>query len=166
MNLTLIFSLFVLTGSAQPAGKTYESKVHKFRVETLVEKQGVVWGFDFLKDGNIIFTERDGNLKILNLATKAVSPVSGAPKVWANGQGGLLDIRVDPENPTTLFMTYVKPIAGKGGTTALATAELSGKSLEDLKELFVAEEASDEGVHFGSRIEFDKAGHVFFAMGD
>lgn len=137
-----------------------------FRYEVLTKQDDVIWGFDFVDARRVIFTQRNGRIKILDLASKRVAEITGAPEVYENGQGGLLDIRVDPSDSSVLFLTYSKPITGNGGTTALARAKLQGNTLTNLKDLLVTDQPSTQGVHFGSRIEFDGAGHVFFTVGD
>jgi glucose/arabinose dehydrogenase len=150
---------------AAPPDRTYESEGMKFRIENLVNQRDVIWGFDFLADGRIIFTEREGAIRIFDPATRNVVNVSGAPSVWSNGQGGLLDIRVHPTERTKIYITYSEPVGG-GATTALASATLSGTELKQFKKLLSAGDANSNGIHFGSRIEFDGRGHVFFTVGD
>lgn len=77
--------------------KVYTSEGQKFKIETLIEQKNVIWGFDFLQDGRIIFTEREGFIKIFDPKTKSISEVTGVPEVWSRGQGGMLDIRVHPK---------------------------------------------------------------------
>lgn len=145
--------------------KVYQSEGQKFEMETLTQQQDVIWGFDFLSDGKIIFTERSGVLKVFDPKTKATNIIKGAPPVWANGQGGLLDVRVHPSPTNKIYLTYSEPV-GKGATTALASATLNGTELKDFKKLFSAHEANNNDIHFGSRIEFDGQGHVFITVGD
>lgn len=147
------------------AQKTYESAGQKFRYESLIKREDVVWGFDFLSDGKIIFTERSGKLNVFDPKTKQVTVVSGTPAVWVEGQGGLLDVRVHPSRPSEIYITY-STADGKGGTTALGRGTLNGNKLTDFKQLFKAFSESKNGEHFGSRIEFDNEGHIFFTVGD
>ncbi len=143
----------------------YISREAKFKFEVLQQQQDIVWGFDFLNDKQIIFTERGGALRILDLETKKVTDVSGAPKVWVKGQGGLLDVRVHPKKRNIIFLTYSEPV-GKKATTAFAMATLDKDKLTNFKKIISAEEASDESIHFGSRIEFDGQGHIFVTIGE
>lgn len=160
-----IFFIFVVTliFSQGTYAKTYQSEGQKFEMEVLTQQQDVIWGFDFLSDGKIIFTERSGVLKVFDPKTKATNTIKGAPPVWANGQGGLLDVRVHPSN--RIYLTYSEPV-GRGATTALASATLAGSELQGFKKLFSAHEANSNDIHFGSRIEFDGQGHVFITVGD
>jgi len=112
----------------------------------------------------MIFTERSGAIGILDLKTKTVKLVEGAPKVWAEGQGGMLDVRVQPKTQK-IFFSYSEP-KGDGATTALGSADLSGHTFKNFKQLLSASHPNDNTQHFGSRIEFDGKGHVFLTIGD
>lgn len=160
--LSLLFS-FLLCWSFAPAAQSV-------KYEVLHEADDVIWGFDFLSESEIIFTLRGGELKKLNWKTGKVSPVSGAPEVRSRGQGGLLDVRVHPQNPRQIFLTYAKPVGRSEATTALATAVLSESDqtslqLKELKDIFVAGAPSDESFHFGSRVEFSGE-YLFMSIGD
>lgn len=131
--------------------------------EVLVSHQDVIWGFDFLKDGRIIFTERGGKLFVYNPKTKKEVAITGIPKVYTAGQAGLLDVRVHPTNGY-VYLTYSEPVGDKS-TTAMGRGKLNGTNLEFTK-LFSAYEPNDNDIHYGSRIEFDGKGHMFITVGD
>lgn len=145
--------------------KVFESEGRKFRVQTLLKRDDVVWGFDFLSSAKIVFTERGGRIGVYELGAKSATDVKGAPKVWEHGQGGLLDVRVHPTDKTKLYLTYSEP-SGRGATTTLASANLRGNELKDFKILLSTDAGNRNEIHFGSRIEFDGGGHVFFTVGD
>lgn len=144
--------------------KDFESEKQKVKYEILTERKDIIWGFDFLKDGRMIFTERGGKLFLFDPKTKQVMGVKGVPAVHAKGQGGLLDVRVHPTN-SKIYLTYSEP-NGKKSATALAVASLVGDSLVDFKKIYTAHEADSGDIHYGARIEFDGKGHVFIAIGD
>lgn len=160
--VSVFFSLPLSQGAEHP---TFTTDGYKYRFEVLTKTKEVIWGFDFLKDGRIIFTERSGALKIFDPQKKIATSVTGVPKVWDKGQGGLLDVRVHPDDPNVIFFTYSKPVQ-KNGTTALARATLKNNQLTDIKDFVVAKEPNSETIHFGSRIEFDLHGHIFMTIGD
>lgn len=136
----------------------------KLSYELVKDKLDIVWGMDFNGD-DLIFTERDGDIKRLNLKSKKVTTITGAPKVYARGQGGMLDIKYHPKNKEQVYFTYSKKV-GDYYTTALATAKIKENQLIDLKDLLVGKGKSDTRRHFGSRITFDGQGHLFFSIGD
>ncbi len=167
---TLSMFLFALHFSfislAKPTAATSEkSEAHDFKFENLHSEDSVIWGFDFLPDQKIIFTRRDGTLKIFDPATKSVTNVTGTPKVWAEGQGGLLDVRVHPKIQNRIYLSYSE-LQGKEGSTVVAMATLKNTNLSDLKKIFVGNNLNDGGMHFGSRIEFDGKGFIYISLGE
>jgi glucose/arabinose dehydrogenase len=151
----------------QSQGYAYESAGQSFKIDVLTEQKDCIWGFDFLPSGNIVFTQRDGELKQLNVNTHDVITIKNIPEVAATGQGGLLDVRVHPKFNSThwLYLTYSVALPS-GMTTRLARAELADGALTHLEVLFTAFEANDNRIHFGGRIEFDGQGHLFLSMGE
>jgi glucose/arabinose dehydrogenase len=151
----------------QSQGNAYESAGHSFKIDVLTEQKDCIWGFDFLPSGNIVFTQRDGELKQLNVNTHEVTTIQNIPEVAAKGQGGLLDVRVHPKFNSThwLYLTYSVALPS-GMTTRLARAELTDGALTHFQVLFTAFEANNNRIHFGGRIEFDGQGHVFLSIGE
>lgn len=165
MTILKVLCFATLLAGAAAHAQTINSKVAKFQLEVVTDQSDIIWGFDFLDSDRIIFSERDGKLRILNLNTKAITNIDGAPKVRASGQGGMLDVRVHPKNAAKIFITYSEPSA-EGATTALASAILVGNKLTEFKKLFSAHEPQSENIHFGSRIVFDDKGHIFISVGE
>ncbi len=165
-TLILVFATFFLICNSFAMGNDFKSEGTNLTVETLTQQKDIIWGFDFIDANKIIFTERSGQLKILNLVTKKVETISGAPKVWEQGQGGLLDVRMHPKSKQKLFLTYSEPVDKDKGTTAFASADLEGNSLKNFRQIFSAGSPSNEVAHFGSRIEFDDQDHVYITVGD
>lgn len=145
--------------------KTYSSAGHNFVFEEMTKTDDVIWGFDFLSDGKIIFSERSGKIKIFDPRRRGIFEVKGTPAVWAEGQGGLLDIRVLPADSKKIYFTYSEPV-GKGATTSLGMADLDGFELKNFKKIFSAKEANTNQIHFGSRVEFDDKGFLYMTIGD
>lgn len=162
--LSLSFAIFFQVSLAQES--VYESAGHKFKIEVLSEQKDAVWGFDFVDAKTLIFTERGGAIRTFDLTSKKISDVKGAPAVWAKGQGGMLDIRVNPDKAGQIFITYSEPREKDKAATALAVGTLVKNELTQFKTIFSMNTANDETIHFGSRIEFDRKGHVFMTIGD
>ena len=166
MKIILICSLLFFTLSLH--GKTYISGDVAFNIEKLYEGSDVIWGFDFLKlkdASSIVFSERRGKLKHLDLKTKKIIDIQGAPKVFAQSQGGLLDVYIDHET-SQLYLTYSEPVKG-GATTSLFRGKLSA----DMKiltgeRLLQAKAVASGGIHFGSRVIVDKDGFIFISIGE
>ncbi|GAB1343943.1 PQQ-dependent sugar dehydrogenase [Gemmatimonas sp.] len=160
----LPFALTADTAGAQ--GQVLKSSAHDYRVVTVAEGFVNPWGMAFLPGGDLLVTERGGKLRIVRGGKLLPTPVAGVPAVVATGQGGLLDVALHPQfaSNRTLYLTYSKQVTG-GSTTALHMARLENDALVGGKDIFVAETKGRPG-HFGSRITFDKTGHLFISVGD
>ncbi|MBE2180827.1 MAG: PQQ-dependent sugar dehydrogenase [Chthoniobacterales bacterium] len=163
----LIFLLLaVQTLGAQDA---VTSSVHRFRVEKVAEGLDHPWGVEKLPDGRFLITERGGRLLLVSANGVEMTPVSGVPPVFAQGQGGLLDVTLHPEYADNgwIYLALSKPI-GDGALTSIVRAKLDGDRLTDLETVFDPPpgEATDKNIHFGSRIVFDGRGFMFFPVGD
>ena len=166
--LGLLFVFYSLTQSAMALTLLQtSSKGVSFQLNKVADGLGVPWGMVFIGPDQILFTERNGKIGILDTASGVITGISGGPKVMHSGQGGLLDVAVPPDfvPGDWIYFSYSKEKNGKG-VTALARAKLDGKRLVALRDLLVTRSASTTGRHFGSRITFDGTGHLFFSVGD
>ena len=164
--LFLVFSWLVQSAIGEPIFKTSRKGV-SFQVNKIADGLGVPWGMVFISPDQILFTERKGKIGILFPASGKVIRISGGPKVMHSGQGGLLDVAVPPDYAPGdwIYFTYSKELRGKS-VTALARAKRDGNRLIPLQDLLVTRSESSTSRHFGSRIAFDGAGHLFFSVGD
>ena len=125
------------------------------------------WGMAFLPDGRLLITERPGRLRIVANGRLERAPVGGLPKVYARGQGGLLDICLHPDfaRNAQLYLTY--SAEGEGGAaTVLARAEFRNNALVGVRPIFEALPRTSGGLHFGSRVVFDRAGLLYVTCGE
>lgn len=137
-------------------------------VETVLkDADGVIWAFVFLPDDRILMALREGVFKLFDPKTKKLSIVAGAPKVAADGQGGLLDLVLSPnfKKDNTIYYTY-SGIEKNGSATTLASATFVNDKLSNQKILFAARPIQSTAYHFGSRIVFDKKGHIYVSIGE
>src|SRR5690606_28859983 len=110
---TGLFSLLCLM--ATPVGAQSQDSVSSdtgtYTVETLAEGLSHPWGMAFLPDGRLLVTEREGRLRILGTDHRLAAPIPGTPQVFAAGQGGLLDVALDPDFATNgyLYLSYAEP---------------------------------------------------------
>jgi glucose/arabinose dehydrogenase len=124
------------------------------------------WAMAFLPDGDLLITERPGRLRILRDGVLDPTPVEGVPDVYASGQGGLLDVALDPDFASNrrIYLSYAAQ--GEGGAgTRVARARLGDGRLEDLEVIFEGFMAGG-GRHFGSRLGFDPEGYLFVTLGE
>ncbi|NGP87549.1 PQQ-dependent sugar dehydrogenase [Fodinibius halophilus] len=141
-----------------------------YTVQTVTTEISVPWGMAWLPDGDMLITERDGAIWRYSDGQLLNEPLDGVPEVWARSQGGLLDIAVHPNYSQNgwVYITYSSPKGGGGANTALMRAKLNEDrtKLIDKELLYKAEPNTQRGQHFGSRIEFDGEGYVYFGIGD
>ncbi|GAB4366348.1 MAG: PQQ-dependent sugar dehydrogenase [Spirochaetales bacterium] len=143
------------------------SRLETFRVVRIAAGLENPWGLAFLPDGSLLVTERPGRMVILS-PSGTKEQVEGLPPVVASGQGGLLDVVLDPDfsNSRWVYFSYIAP--GPRGTsgTAVARARLDGIRLRGLQVLYEMKRKSSSGLHFGSRIAFGKDGMLYISTGE
>ncbi|THG87276.1 PQQ-dependent sugar dehydrogenase [Pseudomonas sp. A-1] len=129
------------------------------------------WALAFLPDGQgMLVTERPGRLRRVSAAGELSAPLAGVPAVFAQGQGGLLDIALSPQFATDrlVYLSYAeRGVDGLAGT-AVGRGRLSVDlgALEDFQVIFRQQPKLSSGVHFGSRLVFDRAGYLFVTLGE
>ena len=148
-------------------GQVYESVEHDFRVVTVAEDIQHPWSIAFLPDGDMLFTQRTGELRIVRDGELLPDAVEGVPETRVINQGGLQEIALHPdfENNRIVYVSYSKP-NGSRGTTALIRARFENDRLNDVEEIFEADAWNERGGHFGAKIAFDEDGYLFMSVGD
>ena len=168
----LTFLLVSLSSCGQDQQEVKENDVpitvsEAYTYETVVPDLINPWGMSFLPDGSILITEKEG--KLIHFKAGEKTEISGLPELSNRGQGGLLDIQIAPDYQESgwIYITYSSTEGEeKGANTALMRAKLSGNQLTNQEILYKASPNTTKGQHFGSRIVFDKNGHVFFTAGE
>lgn len=138
-----------------------------YQLQQLASGLGVPWGLAFIAENTLLYSERGGSGGILNTSSGQITPLIGLPEVFAQGQGGLLDVALPADYPAQpwIYFTYSKNIKGSGATT-LARAQLQQNRLQQWQDLLVTRSVTSTGQHYGSRIAFDDEGAVYFGVGD
>jgi aldose sugar dehydrogenase len=173
MRLALLAGILALCASANSAlaqSQTFRSEAGDIAVETVATGLVHPWALAFLPDGRLLVTERPGRLRIVTRDGKLSAPLPGVPKVFASGQGGLLDVILDRNyaQNRTIYFCYAEPVGG-GGRTAMARARLvdgEPPRLEDVKAIFHQEGPLSSGNHFGCRIVQMPDNNLFLALGE
>jgi glucose/arabinose dehydrogenase len=137
------------------------------KLETLVRGLEHPWSLAFLPDGGMLVTERPGRLRAINSNGRISRPLRGVPAVFAEGQGGLLDIVLDPnfESNRLLYLSYAEPGPG-GASTAVARGRLADGTLEDMRVIFRQMPKVHGPNHFGGRLVFAPDGTLFVTLGE
>jgi glucose/arabinose dehydrogenase len=164
--LTLLAGPLLAPSAAQTRLKTDKAEI---LVETVVGGLSHPWGFAFLPDGGMLVTERPGRLRLVAADGKVAPALAGVPSVYAQGQGGLLDVALAPDFTASRLVYLSFAEAGEGGaSTAVARGRLNeaATALEDTKVIFRQQPKVTGGNHFGSRLAFARDGKLFVTTGE
>jgi glucose/arabinose dehydrogenase len=151
-----------------PRSPTPPSMNGAVRVETVAKGLERPWALAFLPDGRILVTERPGRLRIVERDGRISKPLDNVPRVLARGQGGLLDVALDPrfaEN-RLVYLSYAEPGEGNTAGTAVARGRLGEGRLDDVQVIYRQQPKVEGSGHFGSRLVFARDGTLFITQGD
>jgi glucose/arabinose dehydrogenase len=138
------------------------------RIDTVAIGLDHPWGFAFLPDGRIVVTERPGRLRIVDKNGKLSEPLVNVPDVQARGQGGLLDVALDPAFASNhvIYLSFSEPGPASSAGTSVVRAELAGDRLLHVKTIYQQTPKVRGGNHFGGRIVFGRDGKIFVTQGE
>jgi aldose sugar dehydrogenase len=182
-----IVTAFVTCASLQ-AAEVLKTKSGPVNVESLAKLE-FPWAMAYLPDGKLLITEKPGRLRVFADGKLSEQPISGAPKVAFKGQGGLLDVIVDPKfnENKFIYLSYAEaaeqqsenaqvnpdPRLGGGDKTdtvlkgqAVARAKLDGNQLTDLKVIWRQTPKTIGLGHFGAHMAFAPDGKLFITSGE
>jgi glucose/arabinose dehydrogenase len=164
--LAVAATIFGLVASESLANEVATEK-HRIRLVEVAAGLEHPWGMAFLPDGGVLVTERPGRLRIVGADGDVGAPVAGVPAVDAVGQGGLLDVALDPDFAANrlVYLSYTEPREG-GNATAVARGRLSGARIDQVQVIFRQQPALAGRHHFGSRLVFAQDGRLFVTLGD
>lgn len=156
----------------QLATRDYDLKVTKW-IEGGIESP---WALTFIDDKTALLTERPGRLRIVRDGKLDPKPISGTPEVVTFGQGGLLDVAVDPDYSKNgwVYLSYSHGNDKRdeqnnpGAMTRIVRGKIERGAWTEEEVLFEApaETYRHTAYHFGSRITFDKEGRLYFSIGE
>jgi glucose/arabinose dehydrogenase len=140
-----------------------------YKVDIINEDLEKPWGIVNFPDGRFLITSKSGYMNIVSADGKTMTKVEGFPEVDDRGQGGLLDVALDPDfkNNRMIYFTFSEPVAN-GNNTAVGKGRLSNdeKKIENPTVIFHATPSYDGKLHYGSRLVFDKDGHLYVSTGE
>ena len=151
------------------------AKESRVKAETVAKGLASPWGLQFLPDGRLLVTEKPGRLRVVTRDGKVGAAISGVPKVFATGQGGLLDVLLAKDFGSKggdIYLSYSEPREDGAAATAVARARLTlddtgGGALTDVQTIFQQQPAvASSGNHFGSRLVWAPDGSLFVTTGD
>ena len=150
-----------------PGSPTPEPVKGVVDVQTIAKELEHPWSMAFLPDGRMLVTERPGRLRIVSSDGRTSEPLAGVPRVYASGQGGLLDVSLSPafDKDRLIYLSFSE--AGEGGAgTAVARGRLGERGLENTQVIWRQQPKVSGSNHFGSRIVFRRDGTLFVTLGE
>jgi glucose/arabinose dehydrogenase len=167
----LLVCLAVTGASAVAAQQPQRIKTEKAEVvvETVASGLSHPWGLAFLPDGRMLVTERTGRLRIVAANGQLSPPLAGLPRIHARGQGGLLDVALDPDFSANRFvyLSFAEDRGNANGTSvARGRLDEAGTRLDAVQVIFRQEPSYSNSHHFGSRLVFDRSGALFVTLGE
>jgi aldose sugar dehydrogenase len=150
-----------------------ETELHRYRIETVAEGVDTPWAIDFLPDGRMLFTEKNGRLRLVQDG-RLLPPVKGVPAVRDAGQGGLMEVAVHPRHAENgwIYLAYSDPATRDGrevSLTVLVRGRIRDGAWVDQETIWKAPlefYRPGGGVHYGCRIAFDREGFLYFSHGE
>jgi glucose/arabinose dehydrogenase len=145
-----------------------------FDVVTVAEGLQNPWSLAFLPGGKMLVTERPGRLRVVGADGKLSAAVTGLPAVDARGQGGLLDVVLDPAfaKNNLIYWSYSEPKEGQPGVNNTAVArgkfvdDAVAPRVDDMQVIYHQRPSLNSPLHFGSRLVFGRDGTLFITQGD
>ena len=139
-------------------------------IETWIDNLDAPWGITFTAPDTALITQKSGEFFIYE--NGQLTEISNVPEVNDGGQGGLMDVTLDPNWPEEdwIYLSFSHPKTPGAGEamTKVIRAKLRDGALSGIETLFAAkpEDYVNKRFHFGSRITFDAAGYLYFSIGD
>ncbi|MEO1590590.1 MAG: PQQ-dependent sugar dehydrogenase [Cyanobacteria bacterium J06632_22] len=150
-----------------PEAEIAVSATSDYQITTIAQGLDHPWGITWLPDGTVLITERSGNLRILRNGQLVRQPVPGLPRIFARGQGGLMDVAVHPDfaNSRLVYFTYATG-NDSANRTEVARATFDGEQLANWQVLFTVDRDKSRAQHFGSRLTWLPDGTLLVSIGD
>ena len=172
LGLSLTYAVALVTGALAVPSQPLAARQQPFK-STPITDHAEPWAFAFLPDNRILVTERRGNLRLVDPATKAKGTVSGVPAVAYGGQGGLHDVALHPDyaNNNIIYLSYAETgSGGAGGAVARAKLTLDsngGGALSGLEVIWRHSQRASGGLQFACRLLFSpEDGALWISSGE
>jgi glucose/arabinose dehydrogenase len=170
LGQSLFAAALLVPACARAQPQQVQTSAGPVRVEVLAERLVHPWGMALLPDARLLVTERPGRLRVVSRDGRLSSPLRGVPEVFAQRQGGLLDVALDPEFAANrrVYLSYAEPGARGTAGTAVARGRLAtdATALEEVQVIWRQQPKVDGGLHFGSRLVFAPDGRLFVTLGE
>lgn len=153
----------ITTAIDSPIPVALEPKIEN---EIILSNRGIIWGFDFLPNGDILFTEKTGKIGLFSEGK--ITEITGLPNdINSEGQGGLLDITLHPNYKynSWIYASYSSLLGGNGALN-LIRFKIENHSVKNVENIFKSSATNKSKNHYGSRIVFDNKGMLYLSVGE
>ncbi len=168
-----LLTFFAPAAIAQKIPAEIKTQDYTLKVDVITTEAKAPWSIAFIDADHALITEKTGGLRLWANGKLLPDPVRGTPTVNSGGQGGLLDVAIDPDYKKSgwvyLSYSHVQGDTPKGpAMTRIVRGKIKANEWVDQQVLFEAkpDHYRNGGVHFGCRIVFDKAGLLYFSIGE
>jgi len=152
--------------------RTVDTSIGHLQVEKMASPFDHPWSIAFLPNSRgYLVTERIGKMRLVRNGVVS-PPIKGLPKIKTGGQGGLLDLAIDPDfhENSLIYFTFSEPVSDYKSRTSLAKARLSFQEspplLKNVSVIFRQYPPLVSDIHFGSRISISNNKKIFVTLGD
>lgn len=156
-----------------PIPRQLQTLDYEIRVEVFADGLQAPWSIDFLDSNRALITEKPGRLRLVAGGKLQPQPIAGTPAVLNEGQGGLLDVAVDPNYPTSgwIYLAYSHALTQdrrSPAMTRLVRGRIKDNTWTDQQVIYQAppETYLTTRHHYGCRIVFDRKGYLYFGIGE
>ncbi len=140
-----------------------------YTVEAINAELGRPWAIVNFTEGRFLTTDKSGHMHIISADGQSISRITGFPAVDDKGQGGMLDVALDPDYATnrTIYWSFTEPFK-EGNHTAVGKGRISDdeQRVENPQVIFRATPTYDGDKHYGSRLAFDQQGMLYLSTGE
>jgi aldose sugar dehydrogenase len=163
-------TLLAASGLTNAADPTFPSSAGNLSVQTVATGLAHPWSLAFLSNGGMLVTERPGRMRIVTQKGQLSPALGNVPKVYAQGQAGLMDVLLahDFNQTHTIFVCYAEPVDG-GGRIAVLRARLiedETPRLDATSIIFRQRGPVSRGLNIGCRMVQAPDGNLFVTLGD
>ena len=155
--------LFLFGCTKNTSTSIYKNESPILNLETIVNGYDIIWGMDFFPNGDLLFGEKGGKLYFKKFNTAEIIEITEMPLIDSKGQGGLLDLKVDPSYKINgwIYMTFTS--SERNYCLKFNRFRIKNSKIIDFQNIFTITGFAD---HIGSRILFDKKGYIYLSVGE
>ena len=143
-----------------------ENSSPEITISTVITGYEIIWGFDFLPSGDMIFVEKRG--KVYQYTNGVVTELTGFPIVRSSGQGGLMDVRVHPDYSSNgwVYASYAATATNNTGDLRVIRFKIVNNTIQNIETVFQTGGGNTWNGHYGSRLAFDSNRLLYIAVGE